>query len=97
MNTIQTLGRRVGHAHERQQPPQMAMQKNALLSIAKPLGSRIDCIRGCLWLTRDGDPVDTILSAGEHWVAEGRPRLIVQALEVGIVRISGRGISVQVR
>lgn len=88
MNSTHTLRRLVGRAHERQQHPPLAMPKNALLSIAKPLGCRIECLRGSLWITRDGDPVDTILSAGEHWVAEGRPRLIVQALEAGVVRIS---------
>jgi hypothetical protein len=92
MNTTHPTERLDGRARHRLNRPAMAMQKNALLSIAKPLGCRIDCIAGSLWITRDGDPRDTLLSAGEHHVAEGRPRLIVQALEAGVVRIASGGL-----
>jgi len=67
-----------------------AMKKNELLSIARPLGCRIDCLQGGLWITQDGDSRDTLLSAGEHHIADGRTRLIVQALEAGVVRIAAQ-------
>lgn len=89
MHTIERLDRRSGQRFNRLP---MAMKKNALLSIAKPLGCRIDCIEGTLWITQDGDSRDTVLSAGEHHVADRRPRLIVQALESGVVRIASRGL-----
>jgi len=68
----------------------VAMKKNELLSIARPLGRRIDCIQGDVWITQDGDARDTVLSAGEHHIADRRTRLIVQALKAGVVRISAR-------
>lgn len=68
----------------------VAMKKNELLSIARPLGCRIDCIQGDVWITQDGDARDTVLSAGEHHIADRRTRLIVQALKAGVVRISAR-------
>lgn len=67
----------------------LAMKKDTLLSIPRPLGYRIDCLRGTLWITQDGYPQDHILAAGEHHVTDRHPRLIVQALETGVVRISG--------
>ena len=85
-HTIERLDRRSGQGFNR---PPMALKKNALLSIAKPLGCRIDCLEGTLWITQDGDVRDTLLSAGEHHIARSRPRLIVQALEPGVVRIAG--------
>lgn len=94
MSTMHTIARLDGRASQRLTPPPMAMKKNALLSIAQPLGCRIDCIEGTLWITQDGDPRDTFLSAGEHHVADRRPRLIVQALEAGVVRIASRGLPV---
>lgn len=90
-HTIERLDRRSGQGFIR---PPMAMKKNALLSIARPLGCRIDCLEGTLWITQDGDSRDTVLSAGEHHVADRGPRLIVQALEAGVVRIASRGLPV---
>jgi Protein of unknown function (DUF2917) len=91
MNTLHSTERLESRSSHRFHRPSMAMQKNALLSIAKPLGCRIDCLEGTLWITQDGDPRDTLLSAGEHHVADRGPRLIVQALEAGVVRIASRG------
>lgn len=66
------------------------MNKNELLSIARPLGRRIDCLHGSIWITQDGDSRDTVLSAGEHHVVDGSTRLIVQALDAGVVQIAAR-------
>lgn len=92
MKTTHAIERLDGGSSHRFHRPAMAMQKNALLSIAKPLGCRIDCLEGTLWITQDGDPRDTFLSAGEHHIADRRPRLIVQALESGVVRVVSRGV-----
>lgn len=90
MNTTHSIERLDGRSSHRFHRPAMAMQKNALLSIARPLGCRIECLEGTLWITQDGDLRDTCLSAGEHHIADRRPRLIVQALEAGVVRIADR-------
>lgn len=95
MNTTQTLnlfGRRDRRAPTRQhrQTTTVRMEKNQLLSIAHPLGCRIDCIQGGIWITHDGDARDILLSSGEHHIGDRRSRLIVQALEVGVVQIAAR-------
>jgi hypothetical protein len=95
MNTTQTLPfferlHRRAHARLPPRTNTVSMKKNELLSIARPLGARIDCIHGWIWITQDGDARDTLLVAGEHHVVDGRTRLIVQALEDGVVRIASR-------
>ncbi|MBT9464447.1 DUF2917 domain-containing protein [Hydrogenophaga sp.] len=90
MNNSHAVQRLAHRAGQSQNHPPIAMKKNALLSIAQPLGYRIDCLKGTLWITQDGYPQDVILGAGEHHVTDHRPRLIVQALESGVIRISAR-------
>ena len=95
MNTTQTLPifqRLSGRASAAVSHQTKAMKKNELLSIARPRGYRIDCIQGDLWITQDGDSRDTLLSAGEHHITDGSTRLIVQALEAGVVQIAARAI-----
>ena len=82
MSTTHTTERLDGRARHRLNRPAMALQKNALLSIARPLGCRIDCIQGGIWITHDGDARDILLSSGEHHIGDRRSRLIVQALEL---------------
>ena len=38
---------------------------------------RVECVAGCVWITRDGDPVDVVLEAGcTHHAARGAPMLV---------------------
>ena len=85
-NTLQRLEISSNHPKSRQP---VAMKKDALLSIDRPLGMRIECLQGILWITQDSDPRDLILFPGEHLVVDRGPRVIVQALETGLVRIAG--------
>lgn len=66
----------------------ISLSKNALVSIARPLGCRIDCVQGAVWVTHDGDPRDLFILAGEQHIADQRPRMLVQALESVVVRIT---------
>lgn len=91
MDTMHSIERLDNRSSYRIPRAAMAMKKNALLSIARPQGCRIDCLEGTLWITQDGDPRDIVLMAGEYHVADRCPRLIVQALESGVVRVVGRG------
>lgn len=43
---------------------------------------------GSVWLTREGDPADHVLSAGETRHIHGRGRVVVQALEPARLRVS---------
>jgi hypothetical protein len=61
-------------------PPQV-LQSGATMVVPQPQGATIECRRGCLWLTHDGDCKDIVLSAGERYVSGSRRRLPVHALD----------------
>lgn len=42
-------------------------------------GDHVACIDGCVWITRDGDIKDVVLSAGEHWTADHVARFMFTA------------------
>jgi hypothetical protein len=52
-------------------------------------GLRLTCCEGQLWLTREGDVTDTVVSAGESVRVEGPGLMVVQALRPA--RFSTRG------
>lgn len=56
------------------------LARRQLLVEAEPLGRRIACYAGCLWLTFDRDSADYVLEAGQSLVCAKSGRLIVQAL-----------------
>ena len=65
----------------------VSLDKGSLLSIASPLGCRIECVRGSIWITHDGDLRDMTLSARDSHLADRRARMLVQALEPCALRI----------
>jgi hypothetical protein len=66
----------------------MPLTRRAIHRMDRPLGHRIDCISGSLWITSDGDPRDIVLSAGESHVADRDAPLLVFALEPALLRVS---------
>lgn len=58
-----------------------SLAKSALLRIERPLDAVVQCSRGTVWVTHDGDPKDVVLVAGESYRSRSAARLIVQALE----------------
>jgi hypothetical protein len=56
--------------------------------VSHPRGQRIDCVRGSLWLTFDGERRDVVLDAGQSHTAESDSRLLVYGLEAAELRIA---------
>lgn len=54
---------------------------------------RLTCDEGALWLTREGDPVDHMLSPGEALLVDGPGRVVVQALRPARMSLKGLGVS----
>ena len=48
-------------------------------------GCRIDCLNGSVWITRDGDPKDVVLSAGQSCVADRTGPVLFTALDPATV------------
>jgi hypothetical protein len=53
-------------------------------------GVEVQCLSGTVWLTREGDPYDHVLSSGETFVSERSGRLALMALEPARVRVGRR-------
>ena len=51
-----------------------------LLSFSDACGTRIECLRGALWITIDNDPRDVMLQAGQAVTLESDSRAIVQPI-----------------
>lgn len=49
-------------------------------------GVVIECLDGCVWVTEEGEPRDTILHSGERVVISHRGLVLVEALESAVIR-----------
>jgi hypothetical protein len=58
----------------------MTLPRRAVLSLKLPVGTRIECRRGCVWLTEDGVPGDIVLEPGDCWAVSRSGGVLVQAL-----------------
>ncbi|MGI9025892.1 MAG: DUF2917 domain-containing protein [Burkholderiaceae bacterium] len=61
---------------------------NRILSVAKPLGTVVECLQGCVWITIDADRRDVVLAAGQTFTADRDDRALIQALASSRVRLS---------
>lgn len=68
-----------------------SLPKGATLVLRRPLGCTVECERGSLWITFDGEPDDIVLDAGERHVAERRSRMLVHALDDSALRLVAAG------
>jgi len=64
------------------------LNKGATTWIAKPLGRRITCETGALWLCFDGEPQDIVLEPGEAHCCNKRSSLSIHALSASAVRVA---------
>lgn len=71
------------------------LEPRGMLVARDPLGRRIDCIDGTLWVTQDRDARDVLLEPGESFVFDRPHRAIVQALGAGAALALGPGLAVE--
>lgn len=57
------------------------LAKGRIRRVHHPLGQRIECVSGTLWVTQDGDPRDIVLAAGESFAFDRRGDALVSALD----------------
>ena len=63
------------------------LAKNQLLALPDA-NTKLVCLEGELWLTRDGDSEDYILGPGRSFTVRRDDRAVVQALEPSRLRLS---------
>jgi len=66
---------------------QVPVPGGTLRSFTRPHGLRLACVRGDLWITVDGDPVDHVLAAGEHFEPSDARRVLVYGLGDAVLRV----------
>ncbi len=59
---------------------------------ARPGEIAIDCRRGSVWITQEGDRRDFVLRAGERFVNRTRGRVVAQALSATRLRVTRRAL-----
>jgi hypothetical protein len=66
--------------------PRTIAHRSTMALANKPQQLRV--LRGCIWITRDGCPEDTVLGAGEVFQSQAGARVLVHALEEAEVLIA---------
>ena len=57
------------------------LAKGRIRRVHRPVGRRIECVSGSLWITQDGDPRDIVLSAGESFAFDHKGDALISALD----------------
>ncbi|MEO5883643.1 MAG: DUF2917 domain-containing protein [Caldimonas sp.] len=57
------------------------LAKGRIRRVHHPLGHRVECVSGTLWVTQDGDLRDIVLSAGESFAFDQRGGALISALD----------------
>lgn len=63
----------------------------SIVAVKQPLGKRIECLEGCLWVTQDNDVRDVVVGAGQAVTIDREQHVLIQALEPARLRISATG------
>lgn len=63
------------------------LDKGATTWIVKPLGRRVTCESGALWMCFDGEPLDVVLEPGETHLCTKTSALSMHALSPAVVRL----------
>lgn len=66
---------------------QVPVSRSSLRGFTRPRGLRLSCVRGDLWITVDGDPIDHVLAAGEHFEPADSRRVLVYGLGDAVLRV----------
>ncbi|MBL8331106.1 MAG: DUF2917 domain-containing protein [Rubrivivax sp.] len=65
----------------------VSLKRGATTWILRPLGRRVSCESGTLWLCFDGEPQDIVLEAGETHVCAKRSAVSIHALSPSVARL----------
>lgn len=61
-------------------PALRSLPRSGVLGLEASEASTLACVKGRIWVTREGDPEDYLLEAGENMVLKGHGRVVVQSL-----------------
>ncbi|MDR3577908.1 MAG: DUF2917 domain-containing protein [Anaerolineaceae bacterium] len=64
-------------------------KKSLLKLVGDPIGEKISCLKGVIWITQSGNPEDILVCAGESFTITQKGILLIQGLEETNLRITG--------
>lgn len=59
----------------------LTLAKGRVRRVAEPLGRRVECLSGVLWVTQDGDRRDIVLEPGEAFDFDRAHGVLLSALK----------------
>lgn len=57
-----------------------SISKGRVRRVGEPLGRRVECLSGVIWVTQDGDPRDIILEPGDGFDFDHSEGVLISAL-----------------
>ena len=66
----------------------LEVQRRQTFQLDCAKGARIDCQRGVLWITQNGDPRDVVLSAWQSFTVDRPGTALIHAFEASTVRLT---------
>lgn len=64
------------------------LERRQLLKLSDAAGTRVTCIRGCLWITQHHDTRDVILKSGESFELDRDRVALIHAAEASVVSLA---------
>lgn len=58
----------------------VSLPMNGTLSVERPLGCRVQCVHGSVWITHIGDGRDVVVDAGTTFIGDREAPMFIQAL-----------------
>jgi hypothetical protein len=74
--------------HQLDSAATVTLHKRSIVKIPHPLGRRIVCESGAIWITVDYDRKDFVLEAGDSFSATQDRQVVIQALEPAAISVA---------
>ncbi|MDM0116573.1 DUF2917 domain-containing protein [Variovorax sp. J22R133] len=58
----------------------VSLPGNGTFDLERPLGCRLQCTRGSIWVTHSGDGRDIVVEAGSSFIGDRKVPMFIQAL-----------------
>ena len=68
------------------------LEYRGIIPVEKAMGTRIDCLRGCIWITESGSTEDIVLEAGQSHELWRNGVAVVQGLRNALIALHATAV-----